>query len=248
MGSARRPHALRSSSALRRRSESFPALVIAELQQIEVSLGGRGQIIGLLTLAPLTADLRYLLGVLGDPQNQSVPLADLCAASNILPGTLLDHLATAALLRGKVAAQQKIGEGIAAVAEDVMKRAAPYEDACHTCQGIGTLTPEPTPTIPNPSPLPCEICRGTGRLLYRPDLERQKLAIEMAQLLPKSAGIQIAMQQNNGTGGGGSGGGVLDRLQEISDRVLYGQESDQGGAVEAEVLPSEGDAVGDADA
>lgn len=227
--------ASRSAAMLARRAKAFPLTVITELATIEATLGGRAQIVGMLVLAPLTPDLRYLLGLLGDPLHARTPLADLCANGNVLPGVLLRHLADAALLRGKVEAAQKIGAGIAAVTADIMQRAAPYEDACHTCQGIGTVTIDPTPQVPNPAPETCDVCRGTGKLIYRPELERQKLAVDLAQLLPKGSGVQIAVQQNNGQGAGGSGvSATLERLQALTDRVLYGADPDAD--VEGEVV------------
>ncbi len=107
-----------------------------------------------------------------------------------------------------------------------MRRAAPYEDTCNGgCQGTGSLTPEPSPEQPNPVPTPCPTCQGIGVLKYQPDLERQKMAIDMAQLLPKGGGIQIAqINANSGQNSlsGGSGTGALEMLQRLSDRVLYG--------------------------
>lgn len=210
-----------SLAASRRIAEVFTPTVVQQLTAIEADLGGRRELVGMLVLAPLTPDLRYVLGLLGDPQNQGRTLAQICAQGNVLPGDLLKQLAGAALLRGKVLASQKIGQGIARVAEDIMTRAAPYEDACHACAGTGSVTLDPTPAVPNPSPGPCEVCRGCGKLTYRPDLERQKLAVEMAQLLPKSGGIQIA--QINAPGQeGATGGGSLEAIQQLTDRLLYG--------------------------
>lgn len=227
----------------------FPPTVVKQLADLEKELGGREQVVGMLTLAPLNPDLRYVLGMLGDPRNQAKTLAEICAHGNILPGELLKHLSSAALLRGKVRAQQKIGDGIAAVAEDVMRRAAPYEGACSGgCQGTGTITPEPTKDQPNPEPEPCETCRGTGRLVYAPDLERQKLAIEMAQLLPKSGGLQILNANVQGGSREGAGMGAIERLQALTDRILYGsghasggQEATDGSEVEGEIVPPVGE-------
>lgn len=212
-----------SSAMDKRIARAYPQTVVVELQRIEQDLGGRAEIVGMLTLAPLSPDLRYILGLLGDPQHDQMTLAEICAAGNVLPGELLKHLTSAALLRGKVLASRKIGDGIAAVAEDVMRRAAPFEDACYTCAGIGTITPEPTTQTPNPSPGPCETCKGAGKLRYQPDLERQRLAIDMAQLLPKSGGINIAqINQAGSQGGPGGGGGSLEILQQVTDKLLYG--------------------------
>ena len=144
--------------ARRKVAAHFPPLVVQELQTLETSLGGRTAIVGMLSLAPLSQDLRYVLGLLGHPDHAAKSLAEIWAMGQILPGTLLQELAGAALLKGKIQASQKIGDGIAAVAEDVMRRAAPFEEACHACRGTGSHVPEPTPTQPNPSPQPCEPC------------------------------------------------------------------------------------------
>ena len=226
---------------VRRRSPAtlakYTPVVVEQLQQIETDLGGRQQIVGMLALAPLTPDLRQVLLLLGDPDKKHCSLAEVCALSNVLPGDLMRQLTNAALLRGKVAAAQHIGAGIGAVAQDIMQRAQPHEDACTVCQGTGTLVANPATADPNPNPVPCQTCRGTGRLRYPADPDAQKLAVEMAQLLPKGGGLNI-MQINQQDGGtGGSGQGALDRVLELSDRVLYGAPGMP--AVEAEVLGGE---------
>jgi hypothetical protein len=217
----------------------FTPTVIDELQTLEQELGGRSALVGMLVLAPLTPDLRYVLGMLGDPQHARKSLAQICAIGNILPGDLLQHLSSAALLRGKVRASQKIAEGIAAVTQDVMRRAAPYEDTCNgACRGSGSVTPEPTSAAPNPAPAPCETCLGTGKLTYQPTLDHQKLAIEMAQLLPRGGNIQILNQQNN-LPAGGSGGGSIERLQALTDKILYGSTPLEGETLSGADLPAE---------
>lgn len=217
----------RSPLVRSRSAPLFTPTVVKELAQIETDVGGRAALVGMLALAPLTKDLQYVLGLLGDPQRKGESLAELCAAANVLPGELLKHLAQAAMQRGRILAAQRIGAGMPAVVEDIMRRAAPFEDACHACLGTGSVVPDPTPETPNPVHQPCETCQGAGKLKYQPDLERQKLAVELSQLLPKGGGIQIAMQQNNVPGGGSGstlGMGSLERLQMATDRILYGDE------------------------
>lgn len=223
--------------ALARKPEQYTPLVVRELAQIEADLGGRGALVGMLALAPLTPDLRYVLGLLGDPLHQSLSLAEICARGNLLPGDLLTQLSRAALLKGKVLAGQQIAKYIGPVTEDILRRAAPYDAPCNGgCGGTGSITLDPTPVNPNPSPQPCMTCRGTGTLRYQPDLERQKLAVELAQLLPKGGGIQIA--QINGAAPTGSGGqGVLEKLQAVTDQLLYGPAD--APPIEVEVTPAE---------
>lgn len=240
-----------SPIALRRMAATYTPQVVAQLQQIEADLGGRGELIGLLALAPLNPDLEYVLGLLGDPQSEGKSLAEICGLGGILPGDLLKHLEGAALLRGRLLATQQIGKGIANVIGDIMRRAAPYDDACGTCVGTGTYTPEPTKEAPNPTPLPCETCKGSGVLTYRPDLDRQKLAVDLAHLLPRSGGIQIAqINQNTGAGAGNAGASPLstfDGVQRVIDQILYGKDGgleDPDNIPEAEVVdPPEGSDV-----
>lgn len=211
-------------------SKTFPLDVVRELDRLEEDLGGRQNIVALLTLAPLNNDLRYILGLLAQPrgQREAKSLAEICAMGNILPGELLRHLGNAAMARGKTLALQRIGMGMAAVADDVMKRAAPYTTPCNTCMVLGVPTGSvvdaPTPEVPNPVPYPCPTCQGTRALLHMPDLERQKLAIEMATLIQKGGGVNIAVSQNNQQNNFGSSGGsgALERIQTITDRILYG--------------------------
>lgn len=227
-----------SKQALARRQLAFSPAVVQQLATLEQQLGGRQELVGLLVLAPLTPDLEYILGQLGDPRHQTKTLATICAEGNILPGALLHQLEAAAMLRGKVLSAQIVGRALPAVVADVMKKAAPYEGACHDCTGTGTHTPEPTTQVPNPIPQPCETCMGTGRLEYQPKLEHQELALEMGRMLPKGGGILIQNTQNNQGGGTGSlGGGSLEQLQRLTDKLLY-----EGDATEGEILPEDADA------
>jgi hypothetical protein len=229
-------NALAAGRSNTRIARIFTPAVVAQLQAIETDLGGRQELVGTLMLAHLTKDLQYLLGLLGDPLNQSQSLAAICAQGNVLPGDLLTHLQGAIMRRGKLLASRHIGLGMAAVAEDVMRKAAPYEAACTTCLGTGSITPDPTAAVPNPTHHPCGTCNGNGKLLYQPDLDTQRLALEMADLLKKGGGINIAMQQNNlPPAGGGAGGGSLEDFQDVTDKILYGQGSGQPPVVDAEV-------------
>lgn len=243
----RLPSLLQTSARVAHRAAHlFPPTVVAQLAQMEKELGGRAALVGLLTLAPLTADLRYLLGVLGDPASEGQSLAELCALANVLPSDLCTQLTAAARRVGQVHAAQVVAAGTRAVVEDIMRRAAPYEDSCTGCQGVGSRTAEPTAAQPNPSPEPCPTCRGIGRLLFTPDLERQKLAVELAQLLPKGGGLNIALQQNNGPApsSGGMGLGPLEKMDALLDQLLYERQGEGAAGPAQEMQPEvEGEVV-----
>lgn len=225
---------MRRSEAVAKRQAAFTPVVIEQLQTLEQQLGGRSELVGLLMLAPLTPDLQYILGLLGTPSNSQKTLATICAEGNLTPGQLLQHLEASALLRGKVLSAQVVSKTLPAVVQDIMQKAVPFEAACSNCQGTATITQDPTPDTPNPSPEPCPVCIGTGRLVYQPNLERQKLALEMGRMLPKGGGILI--QQNNQNGGGGAGtlgGGTLEQITRLTDRLLYED------AIDGEITPQE---------
>lgn len=226
-------------NALERRKDVFTPTVVTQLSTLEKDLGGRSVLVGYLALAPLTPDLAYILGLLGDPAHARLSLAEICAKGNILPGQLLTEIEKAAHLRGRVIGAQIISQRLPAVVADVMKRAAPYEDPCTECRGTGTITPEPTQATPNPAPTACEVCLGTGQLTYQPQLRHQELALEMGRMLPKSSGLQIIQNNNNqGGAGNGLGAGALERLTQLTDKLLYGEEA---GAppIDAEVSDAE---------
>lgn len=216
-------------NALQRNAKVYTPTVIDALSTLEKDLGGRQVIVGFLSLAPLTPDLAYILGILGDPAHGGKSLAECCAHGNILPGQLLTEIEKAAHLRGRVISSQIISSALPAVVRDVMMKAAPYEGTCNgECRGTGSVTPEPTKENPNPSPEPCETCQGTGRLVYQPKLEHQELALEMGRMLPKGQGLTINNANIAPAGGGGGGlGGALEKLTQLTDKLLYGDEADR---------------------
>jgi hypothetical protein len=148
------------------------------------------------------------------------------------------------ILRGHVLATKQIVAALPAVVKDVLKLAAPYEDTCTACGGVGQVTPEPTKKKPNPEPQTCPACHGGGVLSYPADFARVEKVLEMAQLTSKKGGVEINLDQRQAHlhAGGGAAGGTLEALMAASDRILYG-EPDVGlpltseEVVDAEVVP-----------
>lgn len=206
-----------------RRQSSAPALphnAQLELAQLERDLGGRQALVQALTFAKQSKDVRYLLGLIADPENNSRSLADICRSGRILPGELIAALASGAELRSQLLAKQHIARGIPSVVGEVMQKAAQYEDDCTECGGLGELTSEPSEGNPNPTPQKCDICKGTGRLRYDADPKCRDLALEMAGLTGKGGGISVTTNVAVAQVGGSYEG--FERMQEAMDQVLYG--------------------------
>jgi len=230
------------------------AHIVAALHEIERELGGRESMIAALSLMPLTESQAYAFGLLADPLNKKLSLAEIAARGNLTPRDLLQLFQDAQLFKAKLRAAKAVGERLGDVVEDVLRRAAPYEEPCDGCLGTGAITPDPTAADPNPAPGPCPACRGVGRVRFDPELDRQKVALEVGGLLGKGGGglgIQVnVMAGGNGARGAVTGAGAFDALIRATDEILFGgvevavpsEEVDLGEeppVVEGEVVPPE---------
>lgn len=205
----------------RRPTAHPPALITSSLAALEQLLGGRAVLVAALAHAPKSKDVDYLLGLLGDPDHATLSLADLCAMGGITAGELIDSFKAGELNRAQAISTREVGKALPGVVADTMRLAAPYTDTCYRCQGTGTYTPEPTKEEPNPSPGPCDTCRGSGQLVYKGDLDHKKLALELGKMTSKSSGVNVQVNQQNNAFQFGTAGGALEKLQEATDRILY---------------------------
>lgn len=234
---------------------ALPSQAAAELDRLELELGGRQALVLALTYAPPHKDIRYILGLLGDPDHQVLRLSEVCHLGRVMPGQLVDALAKGSELRARLLATQAISRRLPAVVEDVMLKAAPYQESCPACQGLGSRMPDPTPEEPNPAQEMCPQCLGHGQLRYDADGKCRDLALEMGGLLQKGGGIHITNTQQVATLQAGGASGV-EGFQELLDAVLFGQEGGRAPldtaetdgdepAVDGEVLAAGADGVGD---
>lgn len=224
-------------------SEATLRAAVRSLEAIEASLGGRSGLVEVLLVCELSADLRYVVGLLCDPVQAGNGLEAVVRSGKVTGAELLRLIREGQLARAHTAASRYVAQHLPGVVEDVMVRAQPYEVECGACQGTGSVVPEPTKDHPNPEPQPCKACKATGTVVKLPDLARQELALELAQLLPKAGGGGISLtvqRQPSQTIVVKGGGGSLEAFQAASDRVLYG-DADAGlrGVVDAEVAEVE---------
>ena len=205
-------------------------------------LGGRAAFFDMLEIAGSRSEVDVVLELLADPRYNAMSLATICRKAGLTVADLFSAFKVAKQVRGQIASANVVTAGIVPVVEDVMRRAAPYEEVCDRCKGTATYVPNPTKADPNPEPQPCPTCKATGRVLVLPELERQKVALDLAQLLPKPNGTSIIQQNlalNSGGGSHPSGGGALERMQQAlagintSPLVLEAEVTDEPAAGEA---------------
>lgn len=194
------------------------------LDTFVAALGGREQLTAALTVGSGSPEVDRVLRLIDDPRYATWSLRKLCVAAGITVAEFFSAYRKAALVEAHLKAVQIIAGAIPGVVQDLMQRAQPHAIKCEPCNGIGTITTDPTPQIPNPIPQPCRACNGVGTITVLPDLDRQKVALELGTLLQARGGLSI--QQNVLTAGSGAaplgsgGAGALDALQQAVHGLL----------------------------
>lgn len=221
-------------------------LSAAAIETFATAVGGRDALARALIVADAAPEVSRIVDLLIDPRYADFTVRRLCRDAGLTVVELFAAYKKALFVRAHLDAARAITSQLVGVVDDVMKRAQPYPIDCPRCQGVGQVTSEPTKDAPNPSPQVCDTCRGGGKLLQLPDLDRQKLALELGQLVAKS-GVSIAfgLQQNlhlPASPGGGRQAGALEALQQAVGEILYPR---PGRAVEPPVDdPVDGTVVG----
>ena len=124
-------------------------------------------------------------------------------------------------------AGQIVTEKLSAVVGDVMLRATPYEETCPTCEGTGRVMSRPTKKNPEPFSVRCQICNGKGQVRHIPEVDRQRLALELGELIkPPKSGPTLLQQFNMGgnqpPNPSATAPGSLEQLQQAVSDLLYG--------------------------
>ena len=219
-------HTARAAVLQRRENAAIETGLTARAAELFIKqLGGRTHCGELLALAAEATEgkdagpLDTLAALLLDPGYDRMSLADLCEQAGLTLRDLFRAHRGATLVRAQILSTEKIAAKLPEVVEDVMRRAAPYEQACEVCLGTGSA-PGPTADAP---PVPCETCKGRGRFVVDPELDRQKLALELGDLVKKGGGISLTQQNLNVNGAGGvngGGAGSYERYQQALMQAL----------------------------
>jgi hypothetical protein len=233
-----RPHA--TTSALVPAGARAAALddveAILNVEAIEVfakAVGGRAQLADTLAVAGTGTAADRITSMLLDPRYAAWGLPRICATAGITVADLFAAYRKALVARAHIQATHIIASRLPPIVDDVMTRAAPQASVCPTCAGAAAAGSCPT-------------CGGTGRVMSTPDLDRQKLALELGQLLEKKGGLIV--QQNNTVAALGSSAapGALEQLQQAVGDLLFGGNR-RDDEIEADIIEPESDVPPEAD-
>jgi hypothetical protein len=207
------------------------------VEAFQQAVGGRAALIDALEIGSPRPEIDKVLDLLADGRFDRTSLREVCDLAGITVAELMVAFRSATLIKAQIAATAQIAARIGPIVDDVLTRAAPHDAICETCGGRGQITPDPTRVVPNPSPQPCRPCQGRGHRRVVPDLERQKLALDLAELLKKSGGLTITQQQMTVLPASRGGVGDLERLQAALGDVFTGPiDPTELAVLEAEVV------------
>lgn len=196
-------------------------LSAAAIDAFAVALGGRQAILDTLQVATGSPEIDKVTHLLLDPRYGGWSLRRLCTLAGVTIADFFAAYKKSLLVKAHLQAARIVTAELVHVVEDVMKRAHPHQVACGHCGGTGRLAVAPAGGQPYPIPGACGPCGGTGQIQVLPDLDRQKLALELGQLVSKSGGINLTQNQNTLVApGSGYGPGAIDQLQQAVAEVL----------------------------
>jgi len=170
------------------------------------AVGGRDQLVDVLSVAASAPEIARITTYMIDPRYQRWSVRRLCTLAGITVADLFSAYKKALIARAHIEATRIIAEKLPPIVEDVMARAVPQKIVCSKCAGVG-----------------CPECAGRGFSFTEPELERQKLALDLGHLTPKKAGLTIQQNQIAASAGAiaAAGGGVLEQLQQTIGEMLF---------------------------
>jgi hypothetical protein len=192
------------------------------------ALGGREKLADALAVAGSGSEVERMTTLLLDPRYAQWGLARLCRTVGLTVADLFAAYRKAAVARSHIESTHLIAGKLPAVVDDVMTRAVPQRQVCPKCLGTSAAGQGP-----------CLTCQSTGVVQSEPELDRQKLALELGHLLEKKGGLIV--QQNNlaQTTLGATAPGSLETLQQAVGDLLFGGPRHRDVDVERETPPAD---------
>lgn len=202
-------------------SKEVPKAVSDGFAQFEKAIGGRAALIAVLSMAELTPEIERVLCAVGDPANDKTPLADICYAHSLQPGHVIMAYHKAQMQQVQILALSAVAGRVPEVINEIIRTALPRTETCLQCHGVGTVpAPRKKHRGRKPSPLPCPACGGRGTTQFDGQAAQQDRVMDLARLVTKGAGVNVAVQTTVTTPSGGATGSALGQLQQAVQAAL----------------------------
>jgi hypothetical protein len=193
----------------------------------EQQLGGREALVEVLSQADSTPEIQDLLGWLGDPSFAEMSLAAICRRANLTAGDVFLAYERALQTRARVLARIPIAQKLPDVAADAMRKALLHQINCPECYGRGQVEHKIKKGESEIFEVrACYPCQGSGKVAVEPDLDQQKLALELGEFCQKT-GLTIQNQNSpdNSNTAQVSLGSTLAQLQAAVAEAAFSVEA-----------------------
>jgi hypothetical protein len=188
----------------------------AAIETFTRALGGRSALVDALSVTESDATTDKLVGLLLDPTYDTWSLRRICQVAGITVAEVFALFKRAAIARAHIPAAPIIASKLVGVVDDILTRAQPYQHPCDACGGAGTVVAKP-----GAEPTPCPTCHGRGTETVYPDLDRQRLALELGQLTARGGGITLQQNLITTERAGSAAPGALEQLQQALGELLF---------------------------
>lgn len=207
-----------------------PSKAVRAVRAFENNLtGGREDLIE--KLEAVEGDLgekqQQLLALLRNPKNNRKSLAYLIAQVGDNPIQIMKSYAKGCKAVADVEAMVHAARNTPPLVKDIFRHAIDQQSVCMTCVGSGNV---PVASNKVNETTVCPACDGSGHSIRSSEHKEwaAKLALELAGHKSKEPLVQVNQQFNTNVQGG-----LLERMANLSDRILYDR------PVEAEILKEE---------
>lgn len=163
------------------------------LSSLERALGGRHSLISSLLQANLGDAENNFMEMLADPRNDAINLAKVAGLAGLSVGRVLQIFKEAKGAEAYVRSINRVYDRLPEIAGDIADRSVPTTTRCVPCRGTGVVDQTTgAAQVPGADPanlVACWPCEGLGTVVVHPDLERQKLALQIGGLVKKDGTV-----------------------------------------------------------
>jgi len=163
------------------------------LTSLERALGGRHSLIASLLQANLGDSENTFMELLADPRNDTANLAKIAGLAGLSVGRVLQIFKEAKGAEAYVRSINRIYDRLPDIAGDIADRSVPTTTRCALCRGTGVVdSTTGAAQVPGADPanlVACWPCEGLGKVVVHPDLERQKIALQIGGVLKKDGTV-----------------------------------------------------------
>ena len=177
--------------------------------EFEEAIGGREQLVEVLSAQSRDTKQDILFRLLSDPGRAGDSLVTICHDAGVSATEVLAMFRDAAVAQSMVKAQSTLADKLDGVARDVAEKAANHVEDCH-CQ-ILSVTGEADPACPD--------CGGRGQLYFRGNLKHAEMVFKATGLTKEDGGgVNVNVSNQMGLS---MGGGFLDKFVQATDDAAF---------------------------